>query len=306
MLTSDEVCGRATIDLGLKTRLRRKLADHHTHDVFVEAEPQGRILLRMTMEGEEEDVDFWFRRTKERLVRTRDDFLRSLCSKLTPYVKEVITKSLKEHEAVPLPSKSFFSAITSGVQYSTQTATGNSIDHAVNQHEADALLAPLTDYLNKNLETLCRSMSTRMAKEVIKRTWDEAIIVVEFALVPPLYGLLERDRRVPNRRQVSMAEWVLHILKDFFHAEGADEGLSMRTLETRKYVDVTSLMSYYNVDLKRLKREYEISLIDGREKELMLRLIRLRVEKQEDLQTAEREEGRKWVEGQLVKRREKR
>ncbi|KAJ3217267.1 hypothetical protein HDU67_008179 [Dinochytrium kinnereticum] len=306
MLTSDELCGRATIDLGSKTRLRRKLADHHTHDVFVEAEPQGRILLRMTMEGEEEDVDFWFRRTKERLVRTRDDFLRSLCAKLTPYVKEIMIKSLKEHEAAPLPSKSFFSAITSTVQYSNQTANGIAIDQPVNQHEADYLLAPLTDYLNKNLEIICMSMSSRMAKEVIKRTWDEAIIVAEFTLVPPLYGLIERDRRVLNRRQISMSEWSLHILRDFFHADGAEAGLSKRSLETRKYVDVTSLIGYYGVDLKKLKREYEISLIDGREKELMLRLIRLRIEKQEDLSVGDRDEGRKWIDSQLSKRREKR
>jgi uncharacterized protein (UPF0303 family) len=85
MLTSDELCGRATVELGLKTRLRRKLSDHHTHDVFVEMEPQGRVLLRITMEGDEEDVDYWFRRSKEKLVRARDDFLRALCAKVTQF-----------------------------------------------------------------------------------------------------------------------------------------------------------------------------------------------------------------------------
>jgi hypothetical protein len=62
--------------------LRRKLGDHQTHDIYVELEPQGRVLIRMTMEGEEEDVDFWFRRTNERLIRTRDSFLRSLTAKV--------------------------------------------------------------------------------------------------------------------------------------------------------------------------------------------------------------------------------
>jgi hypothetical protein len=83
LITSDEFVGKAVIDLnGRTSRLRRKLMDHHTHDVFIELEPQGRVLIRLTMEGEEEDVDFWFRRSRERLGRTRDDFLRSLSGKV--------------------------------------------------------------------------------------------------------------------------------------------------------------------------------------------------------------------------------
>ena len=82
LLTSDEVDGTAVIDLAVGTRLRKKLADYQTHDVYLELEPQGRVLLRLTMEGEKEDVDFWFRRTNERLIRTRDTFLRSLTAKV--------------------------------------------------------------------------------------------------------------------------------------------------------------------------------------------------------------------------------
>lgn len=82
LLTADDVAGTATIDLSLGTRLRRKLLDHQTHDVYLELEPQGRLLLRLTLEGEQEDVDFWFRRTNERLLRTRDGFLRSYTAKV--------------------------------------------------------------------------------------------------------------------------------------------------------------------------------------------------------------------------------
>ncbi|KAJ3151671.1 hypothetical protein HK101_001872, partial [Irineochytrium annulatum] len=283
LLTADEVCGRATIDLGARTRLRRKLEDHHTHDVAVEAEPQGRIMVRLTLEGEEEDVDFWLRRSKERLIRTRDDFLRALCTKISPFAKEVIVKSIREHEAAPLPSKSFFSAITAAVQYSNVTASGRSIHDKVTSNEADVLLAPLTDYLNKNLETLCTAMSARMAREVIKRAWDDVVAAVEACLVPTLHGAVERDRRVLNARQVSMASWALAILGDFFHADGAELGLSRRMLDTRRHADVMALMGVYGSEMRKLRREYEISVVDGREKELVLRLVRLKVEKLEEL-----------------------
>lgn len=83
LLTADEVAGTAIIDLSPGSRLRRRLMDNQTHDVYVELEPQGRLLLRITMEGEQEDVDFWFRRSNERLIRVRDDFIRSLTAKVT-------------------------------------------------------------------------------------------------------------------------------------------------------------------------------------------------------------------------------
>ncbi len=49
-------------------------------------------------------------------------------------------------------------------------------------------LKSLIEYLERNLTTLVVSLSTRMAQEVIKRTWDEMLVVNEQLLVPPLYG----------------------------------------------------------------------------------------------------------------------
>jgi hypothetical protein len=86
LISSDQLCGRATIELHRGTRLRRKLMDHQTHDVYVATEPQGQILLRMTLEGEEENIDFWFLRSKEKLNRTKDDFIRAICSKVYFFV----------------------------------------------------------------------------------------------------------------------------------------------------------------------------------------------------------------------------
>ncbi|KAI8927542.1 hypothetical protein BC831DRAFT_451831 [Entophlyctis helioformis] len=303
LLTSDEPVGRAAIDFSVGTRLRRKLTDNQTHDVYVELEPQGRVLLRLTMEGEQEDVDFWFRRTNERLIRTRDDFLRSLTAKITPYTKDVIAKAIKDNEAAQVKS-TFFSALTAPTQYSDKTAAGVSIDKPITEPEADTALLPLTDYLNKNLETLCASLSPPMAQEVIKRAWEEAIVVVEGLLIPPLYGQIEAGRRVLNRRQVTMAEWALRIIRDFFHADGQGLGLSIKVLDTRKYLELVGLMACYHDDLPALRREYELSLQGGRDKEMVLRVVRFRAEKSDDGTAATREEGRAWVEAQIAKRRE--
>jgi hypothetical protein len=118
-------------------------------------------------------------------------------------------------------------------------------------------------------------------------------------------------------------------------------GLPTKVLDTPHYKECMQLISNYHGDMSRLKREYELSLLTvrGREKELILRLIRLRVEKSGEQvgggtptssssgssssfssnnnssnnnggasvldSNINREECRAWFEQQLVKRRQR-
>ncbi|KAI9009533.1 hypothetical protein BC832DRAFT_590887 [Gaertneriomyces semiglobifer] len=300
ILTADELAGKAVVDLSRGTRLRRKLADHQTHDVYVELEPQGRLMVRLTMEGGGEDVEFWFRRCKERLARARDDFVRALNGRIIPHVREDIHKCIKSHEAVPLPSQNFFTKLTASVQYSNVTASGKPIDEKVTEVEANDSLDPLIDYLNHNLSVLNDYLSPRMSQEVIRRCWDDIVNILESILVPPLFGPIEASRRVLNRRQVSMASFTLQLLKSFFHAGG--DGVVLKLLESRKYNQVVELLEWYALDVPRLKKEYEQGLLRGRDREGVLRLVRVKVEKA--LEGEERDEGRKWVESMLIRRKE--
>ena len=81
-ITADQLIGTSSVNLQKGYSLRNQLSDHHTHDVFIEMSPQGRILTRFTLEGDKEDVEFWFTKTKERLGRTKDDFARALTVKV--------------------------------------------------------------------------------------------------------------------------------------------------------------------------------------------------------------------------------
>ncbi|KAI8903699.1 hypothetical protein DFJ77DRAFT_429222 [Powellomyces hirtus] len=308
LLTADEIAGKATVDLSRGTRLRRKLGDHQTHDVYVEMEPQGRVLVRLTMEGADEDVDFWFRRSKERLGRMRDDFVRALTARIIPYPREEIVRVvIKKHEAAPLPAKSFFSSLTNSTQYSNETAAGDSIDTPISDSDADVLLDPLSEYLNKNLATLDVYLSEKMSQEVIRRCWDEIVAVIEHTLIPPLYGPIESTRRVLNTRQASMAAATLRLLKQFFHADG--NGVSNRLLESRRFQLVKELVdpATYHADIPRLQQDYERELLKGRDREMILRLVRVKVEKPDPaapLDASQVEEGRAWIEKQLARRRE--
>jgi Ca2+-dependent lipid-binding protein len=82
LLTSDDIAGQGLINLGRGSSLRDRQADHQTQNVVIELEPQGALLVRLTDEGQEEDIEFWFRKTREHLKRTREDFLRVWTSKV--------------------------------------------------------------------------------------------------------------------------------------------------------------------------------------------------------------------------------
>ena len=214
----------------------------------------------------------------------------------------MLVRTVKEHESIPLPSKGFFSALTTAVEYSKFTASGASIDTPIPESQAEQSLGILIDYLNKNLEILCMSLSPSMAQEVIKRLWDESLLIIESLLAPTLYGEIERDRRLLNRRQTSMVKWSLGMLRDFFHADGEGLGIPYNILDTRKFAEVTAMIERSRDSLQKLCREYELTLLAGRDKEYLLRVIRARVERDDTLSPEERQDGQKWFQAQLAKR----
>ena len=42
-----------------------------------------------------------------------------------------------------------------------------------------------------------------MAQEVIFRTWCDILVILENLMVPQMYGAVERDRRILNKRQIN-------------------------------------------------------------------------------------------------------
>jgi len=283
-LTSDELCGKKVV------RLSSGWCDHQTHDIWIKLEPQGRLLIRITMDGEGEDLAFFFKNAKQRLMRALIDFLRALVHRISPTVREILTKACKDNEAAPLPNKSIFSLTKS---YSNLTPSGKPIDAKLTSQEAEEALLPLTEYLDKNLETLCSSLSSKMAQEVIFRTWCDILVILENLMVPQMYGAVERDRRILNPRQINFIEVALDILFDFFHAEGEGLGLPKSTLrKAPKYRDINVLINNYSLNVEELKKEYESS-----KKQQILKLIRLYSQVGED--ATQKEEARVYLEKEL-------
>ncbi|ORX53699.1 hypothetical protein BCR32DRAFT_288105 [Anaeromyces robustus] len=260
-LTSDAIIGKKVI------RFHSKWCDHQTHELVVKLEPQGRLLIRITMEGEGENLSFFFKKSKQRLMRTSNDFIRELVSRITPYIKDVFTKIIRTNDTQN--SHQFVNAYASS--FVVLTVSGKVANKSIPQDEMDKELQPITDYLNKNLETLCNNLSGKMAQKVILETWYEILSMLENIMIPQLYGAIDRDRKLLNVRQISIIEFALDILFNFFHSDGDELGIPKSKLsEYPLYDEIKLIIRDYQLKISELIENYEKT-----QKIYLLRLLRI-------------------------------
>jgi hypothetical protein len=72
-----DIVGRAYVCLD-----SRKYGDFLTHDVWLDLDTQGRLLLRVSMEGEKDDIQFYFGRAFRSLKRAESDMVRIFIDKV--------------------------------------------------------------------------------------------------------------------------------------------------------------------------------------------------------------------------------
>ena len=78
LIGKHDTIGRAYICLD-----PRRYGDFLTHDQWMELDSQGRILLRISMEGEKDDLQFYFGRAFRSLKRAESDMVRVFIDKVS-------------------------------------------------------------------------------------------------------------------------------------------------------------------------------------------------------------------------------
>lgn len=260
-LSADAVIGKKII------KFNSRWCDHQTHELIVKLEPQGRLLIRITMEGEGENLSFFFKKSKQRLMRTSNDFIRELVYRITPYVKDVFTKIIKSNDTQNTHQLANAYIMSTSVPL---TVSGRVANKSISQEEIDNELQPITDYLNKNLETLSNNLSTKMAQKVILEVWYETLTMLENIMIPQLYGAIERDRKILNVRQISIIESSLNILFNFFNADGDEFGIPKSKLtEYPVYDELKLIIRDYPLRISEIIEQYEKT-----QKIYLLRILR--------------------------------
>ena len=253
-LMENQICGTGTINFSPIYN------NHQTHDVWVELEPQGRILIRLTKMGNSENLEFHLKQATHHLKRCRDDFVRAIVNRMVPYMRIVLYKMIKDQEGTKVVSNSIGKNLFNVArQYSIGavanqnnnsppepkklnpnnrndqyadlykpfyseaelkemvTASGHNVLSPISMLECETSLAPLTRYLNRNLQTLCLGLSPKMAKIVITKIWCEVLIIIENTMIPQLFGPIEKDRKMLNPRQLAVIDNAFKVIFFFLY-----------------------------------------------------------------------------------------
>ncbi len=73
-----DTCGRAYLCLD-----PRRFGDLLSHDLWMDLDTNGRVLVRVSMEGEKDDIQFYFGRAFRFLKRAESDMLRIFIDEVT-------------------------------------------------------------------------------------------------------------------------------------------------------------------------------------------------------------------------------
>lgn len=77
LIGKHDTIGRAYLCLDPK-----RFGDFLAHDLWLDLDPQGRILIRVSMEGEKDDIQFYFGRAFRSLKRAESDMARIFIDKV--------------------------------------------------------------------------------------------------------------------------------------------------------------------------------------------------------------------------------
>ncbi|KAG1220457.1 hypothetical protein G6F35_006694 [Rhizopus arrhizus] len=89
MVGADEECGSVWFKLS-----QELFGDCQTHEVQLPLSPQGSIDLRICMNGEKNDIQFWFGRSFRILRRTENDVAEHVVSKMMPYISHCLSREV--------------------------------------------------------------------------------------------------------------------------------------------------------------------------------------------------------------------
>ena len=294
LIGSDDICGEIKIPI---SRLKPLLQTADSQDIWLDLQPQGRVLLRVQLESMAyqtesglADIDYYFRKAFRELKRNTSDLLGIMIESVIRIAQREISKILRDTEKKGKQGAGdteFKVAALFGNSHSSEKELEGRL---VELEEIEQAMIPLTACLNDMLSVLAQQLYPRLSKELLKGLWKELLHLIELFMLPSLFGSetitgFQPPRSKPlTQRQVQMLIGCLEILKTFFHADGDDMGLAMSVLESSKYNDIQTIASLYWKDRVMLKHVYTDMLADPsnakvKNADVLLRLIRIRMDR---------------------------
>ncbi|KAF9173524.1 hypothetical protein BGX20_002919 [Mortierella sp. AD010] len=227
--------------------------DYMAHDIWLDLTQIGRLLLRITMKGEREDIQFFFGRTFRSLKRKEADMSAMIVDAMVPSLKACLTEKVLFNN---FRSKAMFSFFGSSVSSTKVTQ--------VSDEDCDNALGQLIDYMEASLPVLYDYLTTEGMTMVITKLWKEMLITIESLLMPPLSNTLS-DRTPLTEIEMHVVFKVIEFIKLYLNGGDAGDGFPLKVLEIPKYKDLLTVRPIYDASAEELIAEYNHSLtVPGR------------------------------------------
>ncbi|KAJ7619343.1 hypothetical protein FB45DRAFT_156615 [Roridomyces roridus] len=250
-----DTVGRAYLCLDPK-----RFGDFLAHDLWMDLDTQGRVLVRISMEGEKDDIQFYFGRAFRSLKRAEGDMLRIFIDKMSPFIQQCLSRNVlktllkaggpaldynKALSNVTSLYRSALGASSSDVQIPLPSSERPRVrPEDLTDVEIEQAILPLFDYFDANLQTLNTYLSDNAKEMVMTRVWKEILTFIEGLLIPPL-SEVGSDMKPLSDKEVDVVFKWLKFLRDYFYANG--EGpVPLEVLQNQKYRDVYSIRLYYD------------------------------------------------------------
>ncbi|KAF1944615.1 hypothetical protein EJ02DRAFT_83890 [Clathrospora elynae] len=215
--------------------------DYMPREYWLDLDTQGRLLLRVSMEGERDDIQFYFGKSFRTLKRTERDMTRKITDKLSSF----ISYKLSRRSLDALLNKGMTSKVTN--YFRVARPMSMSVAQGPTPHDITQALGPLFTYFDENFAIMKQTLTDAAMIMVMTRLWKEALATIESLLVPPLSDKLSQQRPLTQQELDIVFKW-LKMLFDFFHAADEDgnvEGVPMDVLKSPKYHELQNLNFFY-------------------------------------------------------------
>ncbi|KAF1954552.1 hypothetical protein CC80DRAFT_120770 [Byssothecium circinans] len=215
--------------------------DYMPREYWLDLDTQGRLLLRVSMEGERDDIQFYFGKAFRTLKRTERDMTRKITDKLSSFINH----SLSRRALKALLNRGI--TVSSVTGFFSRQARPQSVAQTVTQQDVTKALEPLFDYFNENFAIMKETLTDAAMIMVMTRLWKEVLATIESLLVPPLSDKLSQQRPLTRQEVDIVFKW-LQLLFDFFHAadeDGNSDGVPMDVLKSPKYHEIQNLNFFY-------------------------------------------------------------
>lgn len=189
--------------------------DYLPREYWLDLDTQGRVLVRVTMEGERDDIQFYFGKAFRTLKRAERDMTRKITDKLSAYIQQCLSRrTLRALTSASTPGIAGVSMNTMRGYFSKVSGRPTSLAPQPQQSSANVsesannALKPLLQYFDDNFAIMKQTLTDSAMIMVMTRLWKEVLVVVEGLLVPPLSDKLSAQKPLTMAEVDVVYKWL--------------------------------------------------------------------------------------------------